>query len=267
MFSFVGMLTQNVVLSGQTVVDVVLESSSTALDEVVVTALGMTRSEKSLGYSVQSVESEALSKANTTDLVNAITGRTAGVSVTSSSGTPGASVFMTIRGAASITGNNQPLFVIDGMPIHSQRGETADTARTGTSVGGTGSSSRSVDINPEDIASMTVLKGGAATALYGLRAANGAIIITTKSGAQGKQKMKVDFHTSVGMDQVSQLPPRQSQFVQGSGGSWAGGNQFSWGPDVSTMSYDGDTDYKWDKYGRLVDTKLSPCYRRTGKNV
>ncbi len=119
-------------------------------------------------------------------------------------------------------------------------------------MGGTTASSRSIDLNPEDIASMTVLKGGAATALYGLRAANGAIIITTKSGVKGAQKMKVDFHTSVGFDRVSQLPEMQKQFVQGNNGEWIGGHQRSWGPNVDTMSYDGDTDYKWDENGRLV---------------
>ncbi len=252
MFSFVGMISQAVPLAGQSVIDVVLEPSSTELDEVVVTALGMTRTEKSLGYNVQSVDAEEISKSNTSDIVNAISGRTAGVTVTSSSGSPGASTYMTIRGAASITGNNQPLFIIDGMPIVTGRGGTATTNRTGTTVGGTGNSSRSIDINPEDIASMTVLKGGAATALYGLRAANGAIIITTKSGKRGAQKMEVDFHSSVGFDQVSQLPGRQSQFVQGNNGAWIGGHQRSWGPDVNSMSYDGDTDYKWDQYGRLV---------------
>jgi TonB-linked SusC/RagA family outer membrane protein len=253
MFSFVGMETQVVDLAGQSVVDVVLETSATALDEVVVTALGMTRSEKSLGYSVQAVESEEISKANTADLVNAISGRTAGVSIISSSGMPGASTFMTIRGSASITGDNQPLLVIDGLPIHHERGDADNTARVGGStVGRDNSSSRSIDINPEDIASITVLKGGAATALYGLRAANGAIIITTKQGAAGKQKMKVDFHTSVGFDKISQVPPLQDQFVQGLNGQWAGGNTFSWGPNVDTMYYDGDPDYKWDPYGRLV---------------
>ena len=123
MFSFVGMTTQEVAVEGRTTINVVLESSTTELDEVVVTALGMTRSEKSLGYSIQSVESEELSKANTPDVINSISGRTAGVQITSSSGTPGASTFMTIRGAASILGNNEPLFVIDGMPIVTGDGE------------------------------------------------------------------------------------------------------------------------------------------------
>ncbi|MCK5693928.1 MAG: SusC/RagA family TonB-linked outer membrane protein, partial [Bacteroidales bacterium] len=253
-FSFVGMLSQEIPIEGRTMINIVLESSATALDEVVVTALGMTRTEKSLGYSVQSVEAEEISKANTTDVINSISGRTAGVQITSSSGSPGASTYMTIRGAASITGNNQPLFVIDGMPIITGRGGTATTNRVGSSVGGTGSSSRSIDINPEDIASMTVLKGGAATALYGLRAANGAIIITTKSGERAGQKMQVDFHSSVGFDKVSQLPPRQNEFVQGNNGNWIGGFSRSWGPNADSLQYDTttDPDYKWDENGMIV---------------
>ena len=253
-FSFVGMLSQEIPIEGRTMINIVLESSATALDEVVVTALGMTRTEKSLGYSVQSVEAEEISKANTTDIINSISGRTAGVQITSSSGSPGASTYMTIRGAASITGNNQPLFVIDGMPIITGRGGTATTNRVGSSVGGTGSSSRSIDINPEDIASMTVLKGGAATALYGLRAANGAIIITTKSGERAGQKMQVDFHSSVGFDKVSQLPPRQMEFVQGNNGNWIGGFSRSWGPNADSLQYDTttDPDYKWDENGMIV---------------
>ncbi|MBE9518684.1 MAG: SusC/RagA family TonB-linked outer membrane protein, partial [Bacteroidetes bacterium] len=253
-FSFVGMLSQEIPIEGRTMINIVLESSATALDEVVVTALGMTRTEKSLGYSVQSVEAEEISKANTTDIINSISGRTAGVQITSSSGSPGASTYMTIRGAASITGNNQPLFVVDGMPIITGRGGTATTNRVGSSVGGTGSSSRSIDINPEDIASMTVLKGGAATALYGLRAANGAIIITTKSGERAGQKMQVDFHSSVGFDKVSQLPPRQMEFVQGNNGNWIGGFSRSWGPNADSLQYDTttDPDYKWDENGEIV---------------
>ena len=253
-FSFVGMLSQEIPIEGRTMINIVLESSATELDEVVVTALGMTRTEKSLGYSVQSVEAEEISKANTTDVINSISGRTAGVQITSSSGSPGASTYMTIRGAASITGNNQPLFVVDGMPIITGRGGTATTNRVGSSVGGTGSSSRSIDINPEDIASMTVLKGGAATALYGLRAANGAIIITTKSGERAGEKMQVDFHSSVGFDKVSQLPPRQMEFVQGNNGNWIGGFSRAWGPNADSLQYDTttDPDYKWDENGMIV---------------
>lgn len=253
-FSFIGMKSQEIEIGGQTSIDVAMEMDVTGLEEVVVTALGQTKAQKSLGYSVQSVATEEISRANNSDMINSINGRTAGVQITSSSGTPGASTFMTIRGAASITGNNQPLFVIDGMPIVTGRGTSATTNRDPYSTGGTGSSSRSIDINPEDIASMTVLKGGAATALYGLRAANGAIIITTKKGQDSGNKLNIDFHTSVGFDVVSQLPEMQQKFVQGSGGNWIGGNSGSWGPNVDSMRYDNvsDPEYKWDPKGQLV---------------
>ncbi|MCD6397958.1 MAG: SusC/RagA family TonB-linked outer membrane protein, partial [Spirochaetaceae bacterium] len=245
-FSYVGMKTQEIAIAGQATIDVVMEASTLDLDEVVVTAVGITRSGKSLGYSVQTVDAEGLSTANTSDVVNALTGKTAGVQITSSSGDAGASTYITIRGAASITGNNQPLFIVDGMPIISGGGSGG--------VGGVGTSSRSIDLNPEDIASLTVLKGGAATALYGLRAANGAIVITTKSGKNLRQKKKVEFHTSLGWDKVSQLPPRQSTFVQGNNGNWIGGFSRSWGPNVDTLQYDTttDPDYKWDENGRIV---------------
>jgi TonB-linked SusC/RagA family outer membrane protein len=253
-FSFIGMVSKEKVIAGQTVIDVVLDPDLVGIDEVVVTAIGIARAEKSLGYSVQEVESEEISRANTSDVINSITGRTAGVQINNSSGTPGSSVYMTIRGAASITGNNQPLFVIDGMPIVTGRGRMAVTNRDPYSTGGTNSSSRSIDLNPEDIASMTVLKGGAATALYGLRAANGAIIITTKKGAPSAKRMNVEFHTSLGWDKVSQLPPRQSKFVQGNNGNWISGFQRSWGPNADTLQYDTTTDpeYKWDKNGMIV---------------
>lgn len=254
-FSFIGMVKQELAIEGRVIIDVTLDPDVVGIDEVVVTAIGIARSEKSLGYSVQAVQSEEISRANTSDLINSITGRTAGVQINSSAGTPGASVYMTIRGAASITGNNQPLFIIDGMPIVTGRGAMAVTNRDPYTTGGTGSSSRSIDINPEDIASMTILKGGAATALYGLRAANGAIVITTKKGQQSAKRMNVDFHTSLGFDQVSQLPPRQSQFVQGNNGGWLSGFQRAWGPDVANLQYDTttDPDYMWDKNGMIVD--------------
>jgi TonB-linked SusC/RagA family outer membrane protein len=258
-FSFMGMVTQEVTIVDATTIDVVLEPDILGIEEVFVTAIGITRKEKSLGYSVQGIESEEISRANTSDVINSISGRTAGVNITSSSGMPGSSVYMTIRGAASIIGDNQPLFVIDGMPIATGRGAMATTNRDpfnqgfGT-TGGTNSSSRSIDLNPEDIASMTVLKGGAATALYGVRAANGVIVITTKKGTQSSKRVNVDFHTSVGFDRVSQLPPLQKKFVQGEYGEWESGSWGSWGPNADTLQYDTTTvpDYKWDKNGMIV---------------
>ncbi|MBE0666834.1 MAG: TonB-dependent receptor plug domain-containing protein, partial [Bacteroidales bacterium] len=163
--------------------------------------------------------------------------------IISSAGDAGASNFMTIRGSHSITGNNQPLFVVNGTPIISGGGDGG--------VDGVTTSSRSIDLNPEDIESITVLKGGAATALYGLRAANGALIITTKSG-RNLTNRKVEFHTSVGFDKVSQLPEFQNIFAQGTDGIWISGNANSYGPKIADLEYDGDETYKWDPNGRLV---------------
>lgn len=151
-FSFVGMHTVEIPIEGQNYIDVNMEAELLMMDEVVVTALGISRERKALGYSVQSVDAG--------DISNSIAGRVAGVQINSSAGTVGASGFITIRGASSLTGSNEPLYVIDGVPY----------------IGG-----EPVDINPEDIENMTVLKGEEATALYGLQAANGVIVITLKN--------------------------------------------------------------------------------------
>ncbi|MFD2789393.1 TonB-dependent receptor P26 [Arenibacter antarcticus] len=220
-----------------------MSEDAQALEEVVITAIGITRSEKGLGYNVQTVGSDAISTKPNADVVNSLAGATSGVQIVNSSGEAGASTFITIRGSASITGNNQPLFVVNGMPIASGGGDSG--------VGGVNTSSRSIDINPDDIASVSVLKGGAATALYGVRAANGAIIITTKSGKSLSGK-KIEVHSSIGIDVVSQLPERQNKYSQGSNGQWIGGNANSWGAPIADLEYDGDTSYKWDPYGRFV---------------
>ncbi|WP_321371587.1 SusC/RagA family TonB-linked outer membrane protein [uncultured Draconibacterium sp.] len=242
-FSFVGMKTAEVEIGSGTVFDVSLDPELVGIDEVVVTAVGISREKRGLGYNTQSVDSEVLSSKPNADVVNSLAGRTSGVQITSSAGDAGASTHIKIRGAASITGNNEPLFVVNGMPIESGGGSTG--------VGGVTTSSRSIDLNPDDIESITVLKGGAATALYGVRAANGALIITTKSG-KNLTKRKVEFHTSVGFDEVSQLPERQKLFAQGNNGVWQSGYADSWGPRISDLEYDGDPDYKWDPNGALV---------------
>lgn len=249
-FSFVGMQTQEIEIGGQTTISVTLQNEDVGIDEVVVTALGITREEKELGYGVQTVSSEHLSTSPNADMINSINGRTAGVQITSTAGTAGASTYITIRGAASLTGNNQPLFIVDGLPIITGGGTGGEG---GTSVGGVRSSSRSIDINPDDIATMTVLKGGAATALYGVRAANGAIVITTKSGS-ANQKLQIDFHSSVGIDQISQVPDMQKQYSQGLNQVWISGHQTSWGANVDTLQYDVTTnpDYQWDPNGMIV---------------
>ena len=228
-----------------------MQQDTSVLDEVVVTAIGISRKEKELGYNVQSVSAESISTKPNADLVNSLAGATSGVQVVSSSGEAGASTFITIRGSASITGNNQPLFVVNGMPILSGFNPVFNANQDPNGTDGTGQSSRTIDINPDDIATLSVLKGGAATALYGVRAANGAIIITTKTGKNLTSK-KIEFHSSVTIDEVSQLPGRQKKYAQGLNGVWIGGDAASWGPEISSLEYDGDTSYKWDPNGRLV---------------
>lgn len=242
-FSYVGMKSAEYRVGDNTQIDVVLQEDAAQLEEVVVTAIGISRGEKELGYNVQTVSSEAISNKPNSDIVNSLSGETSGVQIVSSSGEAGASTYITIRGSSSILGNNQPLFIVNGMPIASGGGDSG--------VGGVNTSSRTIDINPDDIESMSVLKGGAATALYGVRAANGAVIITTKSGKNLTQR-KIEFHSSIAFDEVSQLPARQKLFAQGQDGMWIGGNANSFGPRISELEYDGDPDYKWDPKGRLV---------------
>ncbi len=245
-FSYTGMKHKEMPISGS-VINIAMETDDIGLDEVIVTAVGISRDKKALGYSVQSVSSEELTKSANADVVNSLSAKTAGVQINSSGGTAGASTYITIRGAASLSGNNQPLFVVDGIPISSGEGGGGSTYDTE----GVGASSRTIDINPDDIETLTVLKGGAATALYGLQAANGAIVITTKKGKAG-QKMEVNFHSSVAIDQLSQVPEMQQKYAQGNNGEWMGGFSQSWGPEIANMEYDGDETYIWDPNGNLV---------------
>ncbi len=229
-FSFVGMESKEVTVTGN-ILNVVMDTSPIALGDVVVTALGITKDKKALGYNVQAVGSEEISKRGNSDIVNSLAGKVAGLRVSSTSSAAGASTYMTIRGAASLTGDNQPLFVIDGMPIN-----TDESYRGSTGQSGTYTSSRSIDLNPEDIASMTILKGGAATALYGLQASNGVIVITTKKGSTN-QKMKVRIHSSVGFKTLGKRIPLQNKYGQGRNGDWVAKYDAAWGPLLDTCSY------------------------------
>lgn len=194
--SYIGYAAQTITVdinSGSNTLDIVLSPELIGLGDVVVTALGVKRSERSLGYSVQEVSGEDLAATGESNLVNALAGQTAGVQINSSSGQPGSSSRIVIRGAASMQGNNQPLFVVDGVPISN----ATDDNIAGASVFTGGTSNRGLDLNSENIESMSVLKGASATALYGSRAANGAIIITTKSG-QTNQAPTISFKSSIG---------------------------------------------------------------------
>ena len=216
---------------------VFLKSDATALDEVVVTAMGISRQQKTLGYSAQTLDDESLTAGKLTDVTGALAGKVAGLQVNSTSGDPGQASSVIIRGISSINGNNQPLYVVDGVPLQQTtftgtRAQQSDEMTN--AVGGISS------INPNDIESMTVLKGAAATALYGSRAANGVIMITTKTGKrQGDKNFQITYDGSVQWRQVSTLPKFQNKFGQG----WNGKQTFiengSWGPEMdgSTQVY------------------------------
>ncbi len=231
-FSFVGLATQEVGIGNMSEVLVNMESDLLEIDEVVVTAMGIRKEKKALGYSVQEINESQISGAKNMDVSKSLQGKIAGVNVKQSSGMPGATSHVTIRGNVSLTGSNQPLYVVDGMPIASEKAFTENVGE------GTNPSSRIVDLNPEDIESITVLKGATASALYGLRAANGVILITTKSGSAARasgKKTLVTLNTNFTSDRISRLPELQSTYAQGNGGLlglWSSG---SWGPRIDTL--------------------------------
>ena len=218
--SYVGMVPQTVTIK-QGVINVVLKSDAKALDEVVVTAMGISREKKALGYAVQDVKSEQLTQASNSSLAGALQGKVSGLDIKPSSGMPGASSQITIRGARSFSGDNTPLYVIDGMAVTSTPDVDTDIQNNG-SVSGVDFANRAVDIDPNDIESINILKGQAASALYGIRASNGVIIITTKSGkGLEKGKPQVSFSSNVSFDVVGRLPEFQKTYAQGSGGRYS----------------------------------------------
>ncbi len=223
LFSFVGYrrITQQVRKRGA--IDVQLDPDNKLLDEVVITAIGIEKDKRKVGFSVTDVGGDELRESREVNVVNSLNAKVAGVQITSSSGTPGASSAIRIRGNTSINGSNDPLFVIDGIPI--------DNSYRGSNF--TDQANRAIDINPDDIESMTVLKGGAAAALYGVRAANGAVIINTKQGKDGKTE--VTFNTTTTFDQVNRLPEKQLRWGQGSNGRYVAGSNTTWGPRLDTM--------------------------------
>ncbi len=216
LISFVGMKTQEITLGPDNTLSVILEPDIRMLEGVVVTALGITREKKALGYSVQDVKGGALQNDGSANVINSLSGRIAGVQVSSASGNMGGSSRILIRGVNSISGNNQPLFVIDGTIIDNSDFNTNNAAR---GAGGYDYGNMAQDMNPDDIASISVLKGANAAALYGSRAANGVVLITTKKGVIQKGKsIGVEFNTGMSFEQVSYLPKYQNEYGGGNGG-------------------------------------------------
>ncbi|MFV0506861.1 MAG: SusC/RagA family TonB-linked outer membrane protein, partial [Bacteroidales bacterium] len=241
--SYVGMETLTVPISDSKM-DVQMASDAELIDEVVVTAMGMTKNARALGYSADAVSGSDIANLEAVNPMTALQGKVAGLQVSSAPG-PGATQNVMIRGASSF-GNSQPLYVVDGIPIVNEQ------TRTESSLNVTGNSlNNQVDfgsginaLNPDNIKEMTVLKGAAATALYGSRAANGVILITTKTGGNTNGKMNISYDGSVGFSRVGRIPQRQSQFGQGWSGDRALSENGNWG-----APYDGK-DRVW---GNVVD--------------
>ena len=231
-FSYVGMKTKEV--AAKNGMKVQLQSDDQQLEEVVVTAMGITRSKKSLGYASQDLKDGELSTSGTSSLANAIQGKLTGVDIRQSSGAPGASSQIVIRGARSFDGNNQPLYVIDGMPVTT----TADFD-TGASVTGSNISDRTIDINPDDIESINVLKGQAASALYGIRASNGVIVITTKRGKAGQSKPQIVLNTNISAQSMSRKFEHQTVYAQGNSvDAYNPTSSMTWGPKIEDLAND-----------------------------
>jgi TonB-linked SusC/RagA family outer membrane protein len=211
-FSFIGYATKEVPLNGRNNIDMVLSDESQALSEVVVTAFGLERKRESLVYSVTEVRGDEFTQARETNIANSLTGKIAGVNATSMASGPGSSSRVVIRGNGSLNGNNQPLYVINGMPISNSPTTILDQANGATTDLGDGISS----INPDDIETISVLKGGAAAALYGSQAANGVILITTKQGTRSGQGIGIELNSNFTQGTINIFPDYQYEYGQGS---------------------------------------------------
>ncbi|POY36954.1 hypothetical protein C3K47_07775 [Solitalea longa] len=214
-FQYIGYITREVALGASNVVNIALEQDSKQLGEVVVTALGISREKKALGYAVTDLKGDELKRSGEVNIIEALSAKSAGVQVTSSAGTPGASSKVVLRAPATITGEVQPLIIVDGVPIDNTTTQsTAGDYPFNQNLSGVNNSNRAIDLNPDDIESVTILKGPAAAALYGARAGNGAIVYTTKRG-KNKKGLGVTLGQTIEIANVTDLPERQSIYAQG----------------------------------------------------
>ena len=238
--SFIGFATQDIPYTGQTALNVKLEEDAQKLDEVVVTALGMKRDKKALGYAMQELKGDELLSSREPNLANSLSGKVSGLQIVRSSNGVGGSSKIVLRGNNSLTGSNQPLIVVDGTPMDNFTGGVDDVWGNSGADMGNGLS----DINPEDIESMTVLKGASAAALYGSRAGNGVILITTKSGKKN-EGLGITVNAGITTESIFLKPDMQNSFGQGSVGAYDNQSRLSWGPKA-----EGQTVTNW--MGRQV---------------
>lgn len=245
-FSFVGMQTQEVEIGDKRSLDVVLKENVLGLDEVVVTALGIEKRSKGLTYSTQSLKGEELTGAKDVNLINSLAGKSAGVVISRSSSGLGGSSKILIRGNRSAGGNNQPLYVIDGMPMLNSVSEQPITSIGGTNdAGGRDSGDGISNLNPEDIKSINILKGASAAALYGTQAANGVVVITTKRGLAGRTTVNISSNTT--FESVTSLPQFQNRYGYIDGG-------YSWGDALNQNKSSNHVDDFFQKGVTTINT-------------
>ncbi len=235
-FSAVGMQTLEEPIGGRTMINVQLRADTRQLSEVIITALGTKAERDKSASSIATLDGKNIAKTGETGLLTGLSGKAAGVLITRSGGDPGAGAYIQIRGQNTINGNAQPLFIVDGIPVSNA------SDNLGTSAGnGIVQQSRINDINPEDIERMDVLKGASAAALWGTRAANGVIIITTKKGKDSNGKVNITFKSTVSFDRVNKLPPLQRTYGQGTNGLYSQGNRSTFGDLIASRTGGPDT--------------------------
>ncbi len=244
-FKFIGMEDQRVAIEDRTVINVTLAVSTIALEEVVVTALGIEKQEKALGFAAQKVDSEQLTGARELNLTGFLTAKVAGVQVSKTAAGTGGSSSVTIRGNSSLTGTNQPLYVVDGIPIINI---PKDASRDGGMWGDNDYGDGIGDINPEDVESVTVLKGPNASSLYGSRGANGVILVTTKSG-KGKKGFSIDVNSNVSFETINLIPTYQNKYATG----YEGTNLYGSLVEIDGELYETMDTWHGDSWGPPLD--------------
>ncbi len=263
--SFIGYKSEErTVADGNSTINIVLQEDSQALDEVVVTALGFVEQRDKMASTYSKIDSDKLVQPVENKIIDGIAGKAAGVSINATSGDPGAGSNIQIRGTSSLSGSSQPLIIVDGIPLNND-----NIAGSGDSdqSAGVSQQSRLNDINPEDIESFQVFKGASAGALYGSRALNGVIVITTKKGKAGK--FNVSYSSGVSIDQISYEHPLQTRFGQGNGGSFNPTAQRSWGDIIADRSGGDDVvDTSGEFFESLVsDNVIYPILEKNSREV
>ncbi len=261
LFSFIGMTTQEVVVGARSVINIMLMQDATQMDEIIVSSLGIERDKKSLGYFAQEIKGDKIVAARETNFLNNLSGRVAGVDIQKTGNGPGGTTGILIRGGGGFLsgspGKNQPLFVVDGIPI-----DNYQTATSTNEYGATDNGNGAQHINPDDIETMTILKGPEAAALYGSRGMTGVVLITTKKGTQGKG-LGVKYSGSFTFESPLVMPDMQNEYAQGANGVYDAISTGSWGPQITGQTV---TDWTGSDNPLTADPDDLANFLQTGTN-